>query len=220
MLENGELARHFGAANHSGHRLLRSAQRLVESFEFLLHRTTRVSRQDARQTFGRGVRTVRGRKSIVHIEISAGCDRCREFRIVLFFTLPETGVFKQPDVTCTQNTDRLLRHIARDFGDKHHFSTEHILHRALHQAKRHSGIAIPLGTAEMRQQQYLGTAICQFKNGRSRRLDPGHIGNMAFLHRQVEVHAYKRDLASHVAEIIEGLEGCHIGSCPGGRGHI
>ena len=70
-------------------------------------------------------------------------------------------------------------------------------------------LLLSLGTAEMRQQQHLGPGIGQFEDRRRDRLGPGQVGCPPVLHRQVEIDANQRDLAAHVAEIVESLEAGH-----------
>ena len=54
-----------------------------------------------RQRFDGSVRAMRDRERIVDIEIAELCELRGEFRVVLFFTLVEAGVFQ------TENLARL-----------------------------------------------------------------------------------------------------------------
>ena len=70
VLQQLELGRDLRAADDGDDRARRRFQRLAERFELGLHGAARIGRKLVRETFGRGVRAVRGRESVVD-------DRCR-----------------------------------------------------------------------------------------------------------------------------------------------
>lgn len=61
----------------------------------------------------------------------------------------------------------------------------------------------------MREHQHLGAFVGKLQHGRHRRADARVVGDRAVLHRQVEIDANQRDLAGHVAKVVQGTKRAH-----------
>jgi hypothetical protein len=151
---------------------------------------------------------MRGRESVVDIEIANLGNGLDQFGVVLFLARPETGVFQQGNVARAQNPHGLLDHIARHFGHEHHFAAQHLFHCAHDQRERLIRHAVALGAAKMRQQQHLGALVGQFQNGR-RGAHARVFRHRAILHRQIEIDAHQRDLAGHITQIVKLAKSHH-----------
>ena len=208
VFEHGELGRNLGPADDRRHRLLRRTEGCVQCLQFGFHRATRIGRQQVRQPFGSGMSAVRSAEGVVDVERAVRGDRLGKLGIVCLLARPEAGVVEQADIARSQDSAyRLIDHRPGDFGDEHDFLAEHLFDIADHHAGRQHRRPLPARTAEMRQQQHLGPAPCEFEDGWLHRLDPRHIGGRTILHRQVEIDAHQRNLAGEIGgQIIEGFE--------------
>ena len=127
--------------------------------------------------------------------------------IVLFFFRMEAGVFQAQDIAVLHPGDGGFRFRADAvFGESH---------RPLDDARDFGGDGLqrilrikPLRPVEMRQQDHLAALVGELGDGRDDLLDAGGVGDLAVLHRHVEVDAQQDALAFDVG-VVEAAEGVH-----------
>ena len=159
-----------------------------------------------REPFRAGMGPVRGREGVVHINVAIGGNRPGKFGIVLFLTLPEPGILKHGDVARPEDADSLLYHVTRNFGDEHHFLAQHGLNRIQRHRDRHGRNAFALRAPEVSQQQDFRPLFRQFQDRRGRSPHARIVSDRTVLHRQVQVNAHQRNLASQITQIVERAE--------------
>ena len=99
---------------------------LAERVELGLHGATRVSRQLARQAFGRGVRAVRRGECVVDIDVAELCKLIDEGRIVLLFLFMEARVFEKQHVAVLHRGDGFVRSCANAIVRECHMPLEDV----------------------------------------------------------------------------------------------
>ncbi len=161
------------------------------------------------QALGGGMGAVGGGEGVVDVNVADIRDSLHQIGVVCFLAFPETRVLEDCDVARPENTDSLRRYRTGDLRNEHHFLAEHTFHRADDQAQRHGRDAVALGPAEMGKQQHFRALVCEFEHGRRRGADAGVVGDVAVLHRQVEVDADERDLADKVGQVVQCTKAVH-----------
>ena len=202
MTEQVEFGRNLGAADDRGDRALRRVERLRERFKLGRHGAAGIGGKagDRDDPDIGGVGAVRDRKCLVDEDVAERGELLRERRVVLFLFRMEAGVFQTENVAVAHGGDgcfclradavvgegnRLLK-MARDFGGS--------------RAQRVFGVAA-LWPAEMRQQDHLAALAGDLEHGRRDFLDAGGVGDLAVLHRHVEIDAHEHAPALHVGVV-------------------
>ena len=142
-------------------------QRTAERLQFLLHQAAGISGQELCQRLGRGMRTVRRRKRIVHIDIGEFRKLGGKIRIVQFLAFVIAQVFEQHDVARLRRTDDLLR-FGTDavIGKRNIPSAKRCRQRTGQWCQRHLGHRLSLGAAKMGSNHDNRALIRQFRDGR------------------------------------------------------
>ena len=180
---------------------------LDKRFQLGLHGAAGVGGQLVAEPFGRSMRAVRGREGVVDPEVAELGEFGDERRVVLLLALVEAGVLQQQDVAGLHRRDRGLGlradavlgerdgplHGLRDGGGDR-------LQRLLRVRS--------LRPAEVGEQDHLAALVGDLGDGRRDALDAGRVGDLAVLHRHVEVDAQQDALALHVG-LIERAKRTH-----------
>ena len=161
VFQEVELGRDLGAADDRDHRPLRLLERLAERLELGLHGAAGVGGQQAREAFGRGVRAVRGRESVVDIDVAELGQLLDEGRIVLFLSLVEAGVLQQQHIAVLHRGDGFLGRFADAVVREGDMLLEDVRDARRDRLQRLLRIA-SLRPAEMRQQDHLAALAARF----------------------------------------------------------
>ena len=102
-----------------------ASERLLERFQFGLHAASGIGRQLVAESFGRGMRAMRGGESIVDPDVAELRQRVDKCRIVLFFFLVEARVFQTENVARLHRRDGGLGCFADAIVGKSNRSLEH-----------------------------------------------------------------------------------------------
>ncbi len=207
VAEQIELGGNFGAADDRRHRARRSVEHLLEGFQFGLQRSPGIGRQHVGQPFGRGVRAVRHRESVIDENVAQFGQRGDEFGVVLFLAGMEAGVFQADDVAGLHRGDRALGRFADAIVDEFDRALDDVRDLGGDRLERLLRIA-PLGAAEMRQQDHLGALVGDLGDGGRHALDARCVADDAVLNRDVQVDAHQHALSLHV-DVVKGAERAH-----------
>ena len=186
-------------------RPLRRFERLRQRLELGLHGAAGIGRELVAEPFGRGVRAVRGGEGVVDADVAELGERRDEGRIVLLLALVEAGVLEQQDVAGLHRGDRGLGLPPMQSSAKATGRSITARHRGGDRLERFLRVAA-LRPAEMREQDDLAALVRDLGDGRRHALDAGRVGDLAVLHRHVEIDAQQHALALHVG-LIERAEG-------------
>ncbi len=212
VAEQVELGGNLGAADDGRERTRRLVEHLLEGFQLRLQRSSRISRQQMRQPFGRGVRAVRHREGVVDENVAELGERGDESRIVLLLAGMEAGVLQADDVAVLHRRHRMLGGLADAVVDEFDRPLDDVRHLGGHRLERILLIA-SLRAAEMREQYDFGALVGDFGDGVRHALDAGGVGDHAVLDRNVEVDAHQHAFSLHVG-MVEGIESRHLAISP------
>ena len=167
-----ELGRNLGAADDRRYRPFRMLKRLGERFELGLHGAAGIGGQLVAETFGRGMRAVRGREGVVDPDV-AELGECRdEGRIVLLLACVEAGVLQAENVAGLHRGDRALGQFADAIvgeGDRTLDDAGDLGGDGLQRFLR----VATLWPAEMREQDHLAALVGDLGDGWRGALDAG-----------------------------------------------
>ena len=158
---------------------------------------------------GRGMGTVRCRKRVVDEDVAQPGQRPGHRRIVLFLARVEARVLEQQDVSGRHVRDGLLGLFPDAVGGEMNPAVEMRLQRLRDRRQREFRVRRALRAPEMRQQDHLGALVRQFDDRRRDAFDPCHVGDLAVLHRHVEIDPQEHALSREVVNIVEGPEAVH-----------
>ncbi len=171
---------------------------LAERLELGLHGAAGISGQLVAEAFGRGVRAVRGRKGVVDPDVAELRERAPRNAGSFFSSPVWKRVFSRQRISpgfiaataCFGGlADAIVGECDRPLDDARDLGGDG-LERFLRVAA--------LRPAEMREQDDLAALVGDLGDGRRRALDAGGVGDLAVLHRHVEVDAHQHALALHV----------------------
>ena len=170
IAEQIEFGRNLGATDNRGQGTLRVLKRLGQGFKLGLHGSSGVSRQLVTEALGGRVRTVCGRKSVVHPDVAQLRQRSDKFGIVFLFTRVKTCVFQAEDVTGLHCGDRLFRNFADAVIRELHGPLDDARHLG---GNRFQGLlrVASLGSAEVRKENDLAALVGDFGDRRCHALD-------------------------------------------------
>jgi hypothetical protein len=147
---------------------------------------------------------------IVDEDIAEARDLLGEIRVVGFLALVEARVLQKNDIAVFQLRDGIFRHIADAIFRERHGLAEFFRQRRGDRFQRHLRHDLSLRAVEMRQHDHPRAFVGQFLDRRRLPLDARGIGDLAILHRHIEVRAHQHTFAFDV-EVVERLEVRHIG---------
>ena len=98
--------------------------------------------------------------------------------------------------------------VADAIGGEADGTAEMFGHRRRHRPQRIRLVRPALRAAEMGEQDHLGALVGELADGRQHALDAGGVGDLAVLHRHVEIDAQQDALALHLGGV-EGAELAH-----------
>ena len=136
-----------------------------------------------------------------------------EGRIVLFLAGVEAGILQQQNVAGLQAADRRLCRLADAVLGEGDGPADRLGDFVRQRRQRLLRIAA-LRPAEMRQQDDLAALVGDLGDGRRHALDARGVGDLAVLHRHVEIDAQQHALAGEVG-VIERAERAHDCLAPG-----
>ena len=152
---------------------------------------------------------MRGRERIVDIEVAESGKLIAERRIVLFLPGVEAQVLEQQDLTGPQRLHGPLRRLADAvLGESHRGAAQRLPERLRQRSKRHRGLALALGTAEVGQDHDLRTLVQKLLHGWHGALDARRVGDLTVFHRHVQVEP-DQDRAPGDLQILEGAKARH-----------
>ena len=151
---------------------------------------------------------MRRREGVVDVDIAELRELLDERRIVLFLFLVEAGVLQQQHVAVLHRGDSLFGSLADAVVREADVLLEDVRDLMRDGLERLLRVAA-LRTAEVREQDHLAALVGDFLDGRHDALDARRIGDLAILHRHVEVDAHQHALAGDIS----GIEGAEAGHC-------
>ena len=197
VLEHGELVVDLGAAGDEHERALDLAEQPAEVVELREQQQPRVGRQQMRDRLGRAVRAVGRAERVVDVEIVAVGELARVPLVVLRLTGVEARVLEHAQPVVRDE----LAQAALDRSDR-------VLLPVL----------LGLRPPEVRADGDGGrTAVEQQLEGRDRGPDPGVVGDLAAVERDVEVGADENALPSTSAVSTERGSLISEAACPSDR---
>ena len=208
VLEQRDLGRDLRAADHRHHRPLGIAERLVEMGEFLLHRAPGRGRQQMRDAFGRRVRAMRGAERVVDEDVAEFGDLLREGRIVLLFAGMEARVLQKKDIAVLQLRDGRFRDVADAIVRERDRTPNGLRQRRRDRLQRHGRHDLALRPVEVGQHDHARALFRQLADRGRLAVDAQRVGDLAVLHRHVQVGADEDALSLHV-QVIECAECRH-----------
>ncbi len=157
---------------------------------------------------------MRDREAVVDIEVAERRQLARERRIVLFLAGMEARVFEQQHIARIELGDRGLGGLADAIVRERDRAADGARHLGGERPERFLVVAA-LRPAEMRNEDHLAALAGDLVDGRRHALDAGDVGDLAVLHRRVEVDAQEHAFAVDV-DVVEGAEAMAFAtSCPG-----
>ncbi len=157
--------------------------------------------------FGRRVRPVRDRESVVDVIIAQSGHRLGQLGIVLLLAVVEARVLEHPDIARKHRRDRPLRLRPGAILDEAHRPARQAMERQHQLRGRHVGPDLAPGPPQMRQQEHDRAAVAKLEHGREHGLEPRVVGHARAVHRHVQIDADEHALAGQILrEVIEGLE--------------
>ena len=150
---------------------------------------------------------MRGREGVVDIEVAQVGQLLGEDRIIGLFRRMEAHVFQQNDAARIQIADGLDGGAADAVVGEADRRAEQFLQRLDDRLQAHRRNALALGTVEVGQQRDLGARVAQALDRRQGDPQSGVVGDLAALHRHVEVYADQSRLAGEILGVVEGAEG-------------
>ncbi len=154
---------------------------------------------------------VRGGKGVVDVKVTQFSQLSGKGGIVLFLARTEADIFQQDHPARIEVVQGRFRDIADAVICEAHGRADQQLQIVDHGLKAHLGHPLALRPVKVGQQCDPGPRIPQSLNGRQGRAQPRVVGDLAVLHRDVEVHANEGGLAGEAAEVlggvVEGAEG-------------
>src|SRR5580698_6538420 len=148
------------------------------------------------------MRTMRGRKRIVHVEIAELCKAARESRIVALFLGVKPHVFEQEHVPVVHVPDGPLGSLADAVVGEPDTNAEAAGKGLRHGPQRKARIRFAVGTTKVREDDGARTVLMQPTQRRQSRVDACEVADFhrAVLsnERHVEVFAHQDSLAGNV----------------------
>ena len=161
-----------------------------------LHQPPGVGRQPLGEAGDRGVGAVRDRERVVDVEVAQRGELVGEGRIALLLAGVEAQVLEQRHAAVRQGIDHGVGELADAVGREADVDAAQRLRQRLDDRRQaHRALGLALGPAEMRQHDDLGTLARQLLERLAGALDPGRVGDLAVLHRHVEVDPHQHPLA-------------------------
>ena len=168
------------------------SERLVQRLELGLHGAARIGRQEMRDRLDRGVRAVRDREGVVDIDI-AELRQASAAKSGSFFSSPlmEAGVLQTENVAVLHRGDRGFGDLADAIVGESHRPADDARDRGDHRLAAISSDRAPLGRPKCDSRITLPplSAISVMVGAIS--LDAGGVGDLAVVHRHVEIDAHE-----------------------------
>ncbi len=187
------------------------SERGFQCFEFGLQRAAGERRHFMREPLGRGMRAVRGRESVVHVNIAVFRECCHEIRIVLFLAFMKAGIFEQQNLSRLQNRNGLGGVVADAIGREQHNLVERLREHGHESASSDSDLSTPLGRPKCESKITFAPLSESSRMVGKHALDAGRVGDAAIFHRHVEIDADENAFVVYVG-LIECAEGGHLKS--------
>ena len=148
------------------------------------------------------------RKRVVDPDVAELRELIDERLVVLFLLRVEARIFKTQHVAVLQRGDGFLRGLADAIVGECDRALDHLRYNGGNWSQRLLRIG-PLRPAEMREQNDFGAFAGKLGDGRRDTLDTREVGDLAVLHRHIEVDAQQHALGPNV-DVVEGAElFCH-----------
>ena len=204
VAEQLELGRDLGAADQRGERPLRVLERAAQRLDLGLHQPARRRGQALGQPGDRGMRAMRRRERVVDVELA---ERAPAGRRTPDRSSPRRHGSAGSRAAATSpgrsaSTARLAGSPMQSSANATSMPPERRPERRAQRRERHRALALALGPAEVRQHDDLGALVQQLLHGRHRALDAGRVGDLAVLHRHVEVEPDQHRAPGHL-QILE-----------------
>ncbi len=185
-------------------------ERRRQRLELGLHQPAGGGRQQVRQRRDRRVGTMRRGKGVIDINLAELGQRLGEVGRICFLARVEAQIFEERHRSGLEGGDNPPRRFADAvFGERDPTAAERPPQRGDHRAQRQFRVGPALRPAEMRHDDDRGTVAEQRLDGRGQAFDPGRVGDLAVLDRDVEIGAQQHPLAAHI-DIVEGQESGHV----------
>ena len=140
--------------------------------------------------FGRGMRAVRGGKSVVDVKIAELGQRGGEGHVVGFLALVEAQILQHQHVTVFQRRDRFLgRGPDAVLGEGDRAAAQRFAQRRRDGTQRQRRVT-SLGPAEMRHHDDARALLRQLAQGRRQTVEARRVGHLAVGHGHVQIGAH------------------------------
>ena len=196
VLDERDLVRDLGAAEHGHQRPLRRLEDPPQRRQLSLHEQARRRRlQVARDGVDRRVRAVRGRERIVHVAVGQLRELAREAVVVLFLLGVEAEVLQQQQIAGLQRLGVRARRLADAVGRERHRSRQEWREPLGDGLQRVLRIRPALRPAEVGGEHDGGATVEREAQGGHRRPQARVVRHRAALEGDVEVGADEHALA-------------------------
>ena len=209
VLDDVQLVRDLRAAQDGDERTVGVLQRLAHDGKLLADEVAGHARaEELRDALGGAVRAMAGAERVIHIAVGQGSQVLGEVLDVLGLLLAEAGILQEHDVAVLHRGDGrpgVLAHDVVVIGK--HDGLAQVLGEALgHGRQGELGLRAVLRLAQMAAQDHAAAVGDQLLDRRERGDDALVVGDLAVLHRDVEVTAHEHLFAGHF-DVVNSLLG-------------
>ena len=216
VAEQIELGRNFGAADDGRNRMLRHLEGALQRIEFGLHGAARIGRQvgDRHDSGIGGMFAMRRRERVVDEDVAERRELLRELLVVLFFAGMKARVFETENVAVLHRGNRGLRFRPDAIFGESHRTADDPRDLGNHRPQRIFRIRPPFGRPKCDSRITLPPLPASSLMVGAISLDAGCVGDLAVLHRHVEVHAQQHALSFNVG-VVEAAKSRHRSASSG-----
>jgi len=149
------------------------------------------------------MRPMSGRERVVDIDVAKLGECADEIGIVLFFARVKARVLQQQHIAILQFGDGFFCHRPDAIGGERHRAAEHDSHGQRDRLQRHRRHRLAARPVEMREQHHARAGIGKLLHRRGLAFDARRIGDLAVLHRNVEVQPHQDSFALYVRQVVK-----------------
>ena len=154
---------------------------------------------------------MRGGKGIVHIDLAQRRQGARKAGVIRLLARMKAQILQQQDAAILQRVHRRLGLGADTVLGKGDRMTFQRLRQGRHdRLQGEFGLRRALGPAEMGQHDHPRMAVRKLQQGRRQPLQTGRVGDLAVLHRHIQIAPHQHGAMGHF-DVVEGAEIGHRG---------
>ena len=200
IIQQVKLGGNLGTADNRHQRAFRIVQTGRQSIDFFFHQQAHCGRTQLNGSDHGSMGAVRRRKSIGNINVCRFNQVFGKFFIAFFLLVIETQIFKQQNFIAFHRFNRGFNLGADAVINENDFMAESFFQFGGNVAEGIFHIAFAFRTAEVRNNDDLGSLFHQGFDGRNRTVNARGVGYVkVFIHRHVQVCAQHNDFAVQIA---------------------